>query len=127
MAHNRYLELTDTQKVHVDRYINSIASGGATEITLDVNSWVIDARKAVTGLERQSDSVHFLAEDIGVGWCRTDAHRKEGTDDELYASIPEKARVLSQRVAPAMQKNCSTVRHALAMIVDATVRPTLDD
>ena len=57
MAHNRYLELTDTQKVHVDRYINSIASGGATDITSAVMCCVDDARKAVTGLERQSDTV----------------------------------------------------------------------
>ena len=50
MAHNRYLELTDTQKVHVDRYINSIASGGATDITSAVMCCEDDARKAVTGL-----------------------------------------------------------------------------
>ena len=104
MAHNRYLELTDTQKVHVDRYINSIASGGATDITSAVMCCVDEARKAVTGLERQSDTVQKLA---------------------AGATSEARARVLSQRVAPAMQKNCSTVRHALAMIVDATVRPTL--
>jgi hypothetical protein len=96
-AMNRYHELTDTQQAHVDAYINAIASEGQTEITERVSAWVDDARAALTDLEKQSETT-----------ARHANHR-----------------LISQRVAPAMLKNCGTVRHALAMIVDATVRPTL--
>ena len=77
---NRYDDLTDTQRAHVDAYITALASGQQTEITHAVKYWVEEAR-AILG------------------------------------------------TAPIHQSHArgSGVRHALAMIVDATVRPTLDD
>ena len=68
---NRYIELTDAQKDHVDAYVNAIASRGQTEITRGVEHWVEEARA-------------ILKTSHGGG-----------------------------------------LRHCLAMIMDATVRPTL--
>ena len=81
----RYTELTDTQKAHVDAYINALASGGQTQITHAVKGWVRDARAAITHLE---------------------AH--------------------AQNTAPPLITGCREVRHALAMIVDATVLTDVD-
>ena len=81
----RYTELTDTQKAHVDAYINALASGGQTAITHAVKGWVRDARAAITHLE---------------------AH--------------------AQNTAAPLITGCREVRHALAMIVDATVLTDVD-
>jgi len=86
---NRYDELTDAQRAHVDAYINAIASGGQTEITHAVRTWVGDAQEALDHLE----------------W------RIAAFSDEQLSKMQK-----------PMQKNCGTVRHALAMTVDATVR-----
>lgn len=92
---NRYTDLTDTQRAHVDAYITALASGQQTEITHAVKYWVEEARgyiESVEGFNKQ----------------------KEDTPGAL----------------PRVQliEHCAGgVRHALAMIVDATVRPTLDD
>jgi len=86
----RYTELTDTQKAHVDAYINALASGGQTEITHAVKHWAEEARTDLAELENVTEN----------NW----------------------------RVPPwFVEKTTGAVRHALAMIVDATVRPTLDD
>tara|TARA_R110000824_G_scaffold99956_1_gene237620 strand:- start:41 stop:328 length:288 start_codon:yes stop_codon:yes gene_type:complete len=94
---NRYDELTDAQKAHVDAYTNAIASEGQTEITHAVRAWVGDAQEALSDLESLLYSHRIAA----------------FSDAEL------------KNIADAKERNCGTIRHALAMIVDATVRPTL--
>lgn len=81
----RYTELTDTQKAHVDAYINALASGGQTAITRHVEGWAEEARTALTRLE-------------------TNEH------------LPIRHLIIPM----------SKVRHALAMIVDATVLTDVD-
>ena len=80
---NRYTELTDTQKAHVDAYINALASGGQTAITRQVEGWADEARTAIKRLESPTEP-----------------------------SIPPP----TIQALDAIVK----VRHALAMMVDAT-------
>jgi hypothetical protein len=101
MLTNRYTELTDTQKAHVDAYINALASEGQTEITHAVKHWAEKARTALTQLE-----------DIAKYTAR--GHNSQRTGDLRLAQ-------------QFTEKTTGKVRHALAMIVDATVRPTLND
>jgi hypothetical protein len=103
---NRYHELTPAQQAHVDRYINALASGGQTPVTQHVKTWVEDARTALTMLETTTDN-------IGTDY---------GDGPEVEGEIFNGA-VMAEVLADA-QDTCGKVRHALAMIVDSTVRLT---
>ena len=101
---NRYTELSATQQAHVDRYINALASGGQTAVTQHVKAFAEEARTALTRLETATDNI------------RTESYPH--VEDEIFDGS-----VMAEVLTDA-QNTCGKVRHALAMIVDSTVRLT---
>ena len=101
---NRYTELSATQQAHVDRYINALASGGQTAVTQHVKAFAEEARTALTRLETATDNI------------RTESYPH--VEDEIFDGS------MMAEVLTDAQNTCGKVRHALAMIVDSTVRLT---
>ena len=99
-----YTDLTNTQRAHVDAYIAALARGQQTEITHAVKYWVEEARGYIKSIETFNK---MKPVPVRLGW------------EDTPGALP--------RVQLMEAWSRARVRHALAMIVDATVRPTLDD